>query len=185
MWLVRQGDADRGSAAGLTCTGRRQALRVASLLEGKDIAAVYSSDDSGARDTAALIAGRLGREVVTDRRLRRQAVGEPYQALLRRSIGVLDRIRSRRHVGDVVLVVHGDSIRMLRAVSSGTPVADLPRGTVTTASVCRVVVAPPDGPAQVGTAPTTSSTWTPSPGSDPRLEASPKLNTPPSLPIRL
>ena len=41
------------------------------------------------------------------------------------------------------------------------------------------------GSAQVGTAPTTSSTWTPSPGSDPRLAASPKLNTPPSLPIRL
>ena len=40
------------------------------------------------------------------------------------------------------------------------------------------------GPAQVGTAPTTSSTWTPSPGSEPWLAASPKLNTPPSLPIR-
>ena len=38
---------------------------------------------------------------------------------------------------------------------------------------------------QVGTAPTTLSTWTPRPGSDPRLAASPKLNTPPSLPMRL
>jgi len=38
-------------------------------------------------------------------------------------------------------------------------------------------------PQPVGTAPTTLFTWTPTPGSDPWLVASPKAKTPPSEPM--
>ena len=164
--------------------GRRQADRVASLLGAKEIAVVYSSDDDGARATAAVIAGRLGCGVATDRRLRRPEPGLSSLALHARYAGAVGSIEARRHHGEVVIVAHGTSIRMLRAAASGTPASDPSGVSSGTASVCRVVLPASARPAQVGTAPTTSSTWTPSPGSEPWLAASPKLNTPPSLPIR-
>jgi broad specificity phosphatase PhoE len=189
VWVVRQGEADRTSDDGLTRRGRRQAVRVAALLATKDIAAIYSSDDPGSRDTAAVIAGYFDRQVTTDPRLRRPAVGEPDPALHTRYAGVVDSIGARLHQGDVVIVVEGASIPMLRAAGSGAPVSDLSRGYVSTAAVCRVVLPAGHRLPQVGTAPTTSSTTsstrTPSLGRHPMVVASPKLSTPPSLPLSL
>ena len=173
LWLVRQGEADASTGTPLTVAGRRQADRVASLLGAKEIAVVYSGDDDGARATAAVIAGRLGCEVATDRRLRRPEEGLSDPALHATYAGVVDSIEARRHQGDVVIVAHRTGIRMLRAAASGAPASEQSGGSSCMASVCRVVLPAPARPAQVGTAPTRSSTWTPSPGSETRLVASP------------
>lgn len=185
LWLVRPDAAARSSESGLTESGRRQVLRVAALLASKDIAGVYANDAAGAWDAAAVIAGQLGRQVSTDGRLCRQAADEPDEDLFLRYATFVEWIGSRRYPGDLVVVADASSLAMLRAVSSGHSPPAPPRGSMAPARVCRVVLATPAGRAQVGTAPTTSSTWTPRPGREPRLTASPKLNTPPSRPIRL
>jgi hypothetical protein len=85
MWLVRHAETNwnslgwaQGQATGarLTPRGRRQALRLAELLEGKDITAIYSSDLPRALDTATTIADRLGHQVIVDPRLRERSLGE-------------------------------------------------------------------------------------------------------------
>jgi probable phosphoglycerate mutase len=222
MWLVRHAETNwnslgwaQGQATGarLTNRGRRQALRLAALLEPKDISVLYSSDLPRARDTASVIGDRLGRRVVMDPRLRERSLGEVEGSCaaslppeitgisggrvtdrLARPVGgeSLDdlylrcaefvwSVAARQDAGDIVVVAHGGSIRMMRAAASGTRITGMSWGNVANASVCRVTLEL----AQLGTAPTMSSTLTPSPGSDPLLTASPKLNTPPSEPIRL
>lgn len=56
--------------------GREQAERLADALKSKEISAVYSSDLSRARETAEIVAGRLGLEVHTDSALREVNYGE-------------------------------------------------------------------------------------------------------------
>jgi broad specificity phosphatase PhoE len=81
--LVRHGETDwnrdgrwQGHAdAPLNERGREQARRLAAELAGEDVAAVYSSDLSRARETADIIAERLGRDVSVDPRLREVHVG--------------------------------------------------------------------------------------------------------------
>jgi broad specificity phosphatase PhoE len=221
MWLVRHAETNwnslgwaQGQAKGgrLTPRGRRQALRLASLLETKDIATVFSSDLPRALDTATIIAGQLGREVVVDPRLRERSLGElegscaaslvpevtgicsgrvvdhharppggeSLDDLYRRSADFVWSALAPPDDSDIVVVAHGGSIRMIRAAIAGTRITGMSWGTVANASICRMILAP-----QVGTAPTMLSTFTPSAGRDPLLTASPKLNTPPSLPIRM
>jgi probable phosphoglycerate mutase len=67
-----QGHADRP----LNERGRAQAKELAELLAGEPIDAVYSSDLSRARETAAAVAARLGADVRTLRELREIDVGE-------------------------------------------------------------------------------------------------------------
>lgn len=232
MWLVRHAETNwnslgwaQGQATGarLTYRGRRQALRLAALLEAKDITSVYSSDLPRALDTATTIADRLGRQVIVDPRLRERSLGEvegscaaslppditgitggrvtdagarppggeSLDDLHLRCADFVSWVESRNDEGDIVVVAHGGSIRMIRAAVWGSRVTGMSWGNVANASICRVTlplpVAATDqvGTDQVGTAPTILSTLTPSPGRDPMLSASPKLNTPPSLPIRL
>lgn len=64
-----QGHADRP----LNELGRRQALELAASLDVVDV--VYSSDLARARETAEIVAGRLGLEVVLDARLRERGFG--------------------------------------------------------------------------------------------------------------
>jgi 2,3-bisphosphoglycerate-dependent phosphoglycerate mutase len=242
MWLVRHAETNwnslgwaQGQATGarLTYRGRRQALRLAALLEAKDITAVYSSDLPRALDTATTIADRLGRQVIVDPRLRERSLGEvegscaaslppditgisggrvtdpgahpaggeSLDDLHQRCADFVTSVESQNDEGDIVVVAHGGSIRMIRAAASGCRITGMSWGNVANASICRVTlplrVATGDqigaaqvgtaqvGTAQVGTAPTILSTLSPSPGRDPMLAASPKLNTPPSLPIKL
>jgi broad specificity phosphatase PhoE len=81
--LVRHGETDwnrdgrwQGHAdAPLNDRGREQGRALASELAGEDIAAVYSSDLARARETAEIMAARLGGPVSVDRRLREVDVG--------------------------------------------------------------------------------------------------------------
>ena len=232
MWLVRHAETNwnslgwaQGQATGarLTYRGRRQALRLAALLETKDITAVYASDLPRALDTATTIADRLGRQVIVDPRLRERSLGqvegscaaslppditgisggrvtdagahpaggESLDDLHARCADFVSSVESRNDEGDIVVVAHGGSIRMIRAAVGGSRITGMSWGNVANASICRVTLPLPVpttdqvGADQVGTAPTILSTLTPRPGRDPMLSASPKLNTPPSLPIRL
>jgi probable phosphoglycerate mutase len=81
--LVRHGETDwnrdrrwQGHAdTPLNERGREQARTLADELAAEDVAAVYSSDLSRARETAEIIAARLGRPVEVDARLREVDVG--------------------------------------------------------------------------------------------------------------
>ena len=81
--LVRHGETDwnrdgrwQGHAdAPLNDRGRAQARTLADELAGENVAAVYSSDLSRARETAAIIAQPLERDVFVDARLREVHVG--------------------------------------------------------------------------------------------------------------
>ncbi len=59
----------------LNAVGRWQAERLAKALQGEDLVAVYASDLSRARETAAPLARYLQLSVVTDLRLRERAFG--------------------------------------------------------------------------------------------------------------
>jgi 2,3-bisphosphoglycerate-dependent phosphoglycerate mutase len=84
LLLARHGETDwnreqrwQGHAdPGLNATGRRQAAELAERLESSPIAAVYSSDLARARETAAIVASRLGLAASLDARLREVDVGE-------------------------------------------------------------------------------------------------------------
>jgi broad specificity phosphatase PhoE len=81
--LVRHGETDwnrdgrwQGHAdAPLNEHGREQGRALADELAGEEVAAVYASDLARARETAEIIAVRLGRPVSVDRRLREVDVG--------------------------------------------------------------------------------------------------------------
>lgn len=60
----------------LSDVGYSQARAAADLLEGKDITAIVSSDLIRARETAEIIARRLGLEASVDKRLRETHLGE-------------------------------------------------------------------------------------------------------------
>ena len=59
----------------LNAVGRWQATRLAAALQGEELAAVYSSDLSRARETAEPLAALLQLPVVTDEQLRERAFG--------------------------------------------------------------------------------------------------------------
>lgn len=84
LLLARHGQTDwnqQGRYQGhedppLNNIGREQAATLASLVSDRAIAAVYSSDLIRARDTARIIAARLGVEAREDRRLREIGLGD-------------------------------------------------------------------------------------------------------------
>jgi len=84
IYLVRHGETDWNAARrvqghsdiDLNERGFLQARRLGEHLRGKPIHAVYSSDLSRARSTAAQIARHFFCEVVTDRSLRERCYGE-------------------------------------------------------------------------------------------------------------
>jgi 2,3-bisphosphoglycerate-dependent phosphoglycerate mutase len=144
--LVRHGETDwnaEGRLQGhtdrpLNDFGRRQARELADRLAGGDaIAAVYASDLVRARETAEIVAARLGglpvavdpdlREknwgswegLTGDERLTVEYVGETTEAHRDRTLRAVLRI-VERHPGErVVVVTHGGSLRRLQAAVSG------------------------------------------------------------------
>jgi broad specificity phosphatase PhoE len=137
LLLVRHGETDwnaDGRLQGQTDRplndfGRRQAHQLGADLEGEELEAIYSSDLARARETAEIVAERLGLPVALDSDLREkdwgtwegltpaerdrvEFVGESTQAHQKRTLRALRRISERHPGGGSVLVVtHGGSMR--------------------------------------------------------------------------
>ena len=86
-----QGHTDRP----LTELGRAQAAALADRLAGVQLAAIYASDLSRARDTAQAVARRQGMEVITRADLREVDVGS-WSGLTRDDVEVTDPAGIRR-----------------------------------------------------------------------------------------
>ncbi len=142
LLLARHGETDwnrelriQGSSdIALNELGRRQAQALAQELEHVELDAIYSSDLSRARETAAAVAALHGLEVRLDARLRERAFGS-WEGLTREDIAALpdgsrhdgeddDQVRERvleaiqaiadAHPGENVLVVaHGGALNVL------------------------------------------------------------------------
>jgi 2,3-bisphosphoglycerate-dependent phosphoglycerate mutase len=137
LLLVRHGETDwnaerrwQGHAdVPLNARGLEQAHALAEQLAAEPLDAIYSSDLSRARDTAAVVGERVGVDVVVDADLREIDVGpiegltgeeagsfdgwqgEPKEAHAERVLRAVQRI-AERHPGQRVLVVtHGGSLR--------------------------------------------------------------------------
>jgi len=149
-----QGQADPP----LNDTGRQQARVLAAQLEDDGIAAVFSSDLRRARETARIVAERLGLPLTEEPALREIDVGswsgltreevrdrypegfarwlageighdgETREELSRRVVAAVERIAAA-HVDEHVLVVtHGGAIRALRRHAAGDPGESLENG---------------------------------------------------------
>jgi len=149
-----QGQADPP----LNDTGRQQARVLAAQLEDDGIAAVFSSDLRRARETAGIVAERLGLPLTEEPALREIDVGswsgltreevrdrypegfarwlageighdgETREELSRRVVAAVERIAAA-HVDEHVLVVtHGGAIRALRRHAAGDPGESLENG---------------------------------------------------------
>ena len=142
-----QGQADPP----LNDTGRQQAKALAVQLEDDEIAAVYSSDLRRARETAGIVAQRLGLPVTEEWALREIDVGswsgltrdevrerypdgfarwlageighdgETREELTERVVGAVERIAAEHPEGTILVVTHGGAIRAIRRHASGDP----------------------------------------------------------------
>ena len=151
LLLVRHGETDwnaEGRLQGhtdrpLNDYGRRQARELAERLAGEQVDAVYASDLVRARETAEIVAGRLGLPVGVDPDLREkdwgtwegltgdervhvELVGESTADHRDRMLRALRRIAGRHPSGRVVVVTHGGSLRRVQAALHGVaePVID-------------------------------------------------------------
>jgi 2,3-bisphosphoglycerate-dependent phosphoglycerate mutase len=145
LLLVRHGETDwnaDGRLQGqtdrpLSDFGRRQAQLLADELADEELEAIYSSDLVRARETAEIVADRLGLPVALDPDLREkdwgtwegltaverdrvEFVGESTQAHQERILRALQRISERHPDGGSVLVVtHGGSMRRVQTAAIG------------------------------------------------------------------
>ena len=144
LLLVRHGETDwnaEGRLQGhtdrpLSDVGRRQAERLADELAGERLDAVYASDLARARETAEVVAGRLGLPVVLDPDLREkhwgtwegltpteratvEHVGESSAEHRERTLRALRRIAERHPGGRVLVITHGGSLRRVQAAALG------------------------------------------------------------------
>ncbi len=109
--LIRHGETDwnkQGRWQGhaivpLNEEGRQQAVLLAEhlLSSAQDISAIYTSDLLRARETATIIAQRLGKTVILDQRLREIDLGE-WQGLTTAEIRVWDKERFETVMNDPV-----------------------------------------------------------------------------------
>lgn len=75
LLLIRHGEAIYGENDGLTEKGRQQAELLAERLEGSGLHHLYASPVPRARDTAAIVAARLGHDIRYDDRFREIDIG--------------------------------------------------------------------------------------------------------------
>ena len=150
---------------GLNARGRQQADALAAILGGLPISKVISSPQVRARETAAPIAEKLGLTVETDPgidevwlgrwqgKLISEVRGDPdlqryledpnYECdaiesivkVQQRMVAVTERLRSENHGQTVVLVSHGDPLRVVVAHYLAMPVGDYRRLSAENASV--------------------------------------------------
>lgn len=189
LHLVRHGQSEwnvagrlQGQTAHvrLTDTGRDQARAAAIRLQEQSVAAVYSSDLARAAETAAIIADRMGLDVLTMPGLRERAYGyfegqlstdvlaatvdadwtdpdlrigggESTRDLFRRIGQTLTAILEKHDKETVVIVSHGDTIRVAAAWLNGAraehvPWLDVPNGSITTIRHGTSVLAGEPGP---------------------------------------
>ena len=141
--LARHGETDWNleqrwqgqSDTPLNDTGRAQACALARVLAGEPIDAVYSSDLVRAHETARLIAGPRGLDVIAIRDLRERSFGsvegmttdeiearypgfelpwsdgETREAMTERVLGALHRIADTHPEAHVLVVSHGGPLR--------------------------------------------------------------------------
>ena len=146
--LVRLCNDDPAQPVHLTARGRAQAAAAAERLAAEPVDAIYASPLPRARETAAIIAARIGSAVTQEARLadiRSGCEGRPvaaYQAAIAhdplharpndgeslldhraRVTGFLAWLRAQPHRG-VVLVCHEETLRVLRSEAEGIAPAD-------------------------------------------------------------
>jgi broad specificity phosphatase PhoE len=131
-----QGHAD----VPLNDTGRAQARELARSLAEEPFDAVYSSDLLRARETAEIVASRLGLAVELDEGLReidvgswqgstrseldgREWDGEAYDDHRRRTVASILRIAERHPDASVLVVAHGGTLRRIQEATAGEPLA--------------------------------------------------------------
>ena len=151
LLLVRHGETDWNAAGRLqgqtdrplNDLGRRQAARLADELEGDGIDAVYASDLARARETAEIVADRLGLPVRLEPGLRErdwgtwegltaseravvELEGETTEAHRERVLAALRGICAAHPHETVLVVTHGGSLRRVQAAVLGLalPVAE-------------------------------------------------------------
>jgi broad specificity phosphatase PhoE len=151
LLLVRHGETDWNAAGRLQGHtdrplneyGRRQARELAERLAGDGVGAVYTSDLARARETAEIIATRLGLEIVLDPDLREkdwgnwegltaderaslEFEGESTEEHRERVLRAVARIVAAHPGERVVVVTHGGSLRRIQAALAGfaLPVID-------------------------------------------------------------
>jgi broad specificity phosphatase PhoE len=124
----------------LNARGREQAAALAERLADVPLEAIYSSDLSRARETAAAVARSQSLDVLIEPDLREKSFGswegltdveiaarfpdavrgrwgdgETTEAVAGRAITALERIRSRHAAGPVLVVAHGGPLRAILA----------------------------------------------------------------------
>ena len=99
----------------LTDLGRQQAAQAAELLADRDVVRILSSPAVRARQTADIIAERLGLEVVEEPLLLEKGLEENYTSVLVRVQQLLERDLPR----NTVAVSHGDTIGLAVGLLSG------------------------------------------------------------------
>jgi 2,3-bisphosphoglycerate-dependent phosphoglycerate mutase len=144
LLLVRHGETDwnaEGRLQGHTDRplneyGRAQAEKLARQLEGDGIAAIYASDLVRARETAEILARRLGVAVTVDpdlreknwgnwegltpdERLHVEYEGETTEEHRERTLRAVERIALAHPTDRVVVVTHGGSMRRIQAAVAG------------------------------------------------------------------
>ena len=148
LLLVRHGETDwnrdnrvQGQTdTPLNATGLAQAEELATSLSSTPLVAIYSSDLSRARDTAAVVAGLHGLPVQVDADLREKNFGtwegltdleirerfphatrgtwgdgETTAQVGERAVRAIERIRARHASGTVLVISHGGTMRAIFA----------------------------------------------------------------------
>jgi len=103
----------------LTALGREQAAKAAESLATLDATEILSSPAVRARETADIIAARLGLEVQVEPLLLEKGLEEGIEAVL----GRIQRFLALNLPGKVVAVSHGDTIGLAVGLLSGQPPA--------------------------------------------------------------
>ena len=169
--LVGRALAGRAAGVRLNDEGRLQSERLAARLAECPIAAIYTSPQERARETAAPLAARLRIEPrvesaideidfgdwtgktfleladdphwpvwVRTRSVARPPGGEAFEAVCRRAVAGIERLRSAHADETLALISHADVIKAILATFLGISLDDLERFDVAPAAVSIVAV---------------------------------------------